>query len=313
MDWLKSLYPEIRNVLRNITPDYWPGLKAVIGGLFEEPIATEAVLPLASCRAVGGDPRDAVHVTAALIMVAASLRLYDDIEDQDRPGELWEEVGYARAWNYASAVHILSFDILSKAPLSHDRFRMINQLFIDGFFNVTAGQDRDLAGVTKTVEDYWLTIDLKIGCAYAVACMSGAMVGTDNSRLIESCRVFGHHLGLSKQILNDMESIWQPDGITDIKQGKITLPLVYGMSFDHPARDELKMMVQNNEVSANADRVKEILDKIEAKNFLLWAALKEREQALDALRACPDAEGKAVLEAYITGMFGDIDSLVEQR
>ncbi len=42
-------------------------------------------------------------------------------------------------------------------------------------------------------------------------------------------------------------------------------------------------MVQNDKVSANAGRVKEILDEIQAKNFLLWAALKEREQALEAL------------------------------
>lgn len=138
------------------------------------------------------------------------------------------------------------------------------------------------------------------------------MLGTDDAQLIEGCQLFGHHLGLSKQILNDMESIWQPDGITDIRQGKLTLPLVYGISFDHPAREELKLIVQNNAVSANADRVQEILDNIEAKNFLIWAALKEREQALAALSICPNNEGKEALEAYITGMFGDIDSLVER-
>ena len=312
LNWLKSLYPEVREVLDNAAPESWPGLRYAMGRILEEPIVTEAALPLASCRAVGGDPGDAVHVTAALITFAACLRLYDDIADQDRPGGLWEEVGPARAWNYASAVHILSFDILSMARLPHGRFRTINQLFIDTFVNLAAGQDRDLAGVTKTVEDYWLTIEMKSGHAYALACASGAIVGTVDPRLIESCRVFGHHLGLSKQILNDMESIWHPDGITDIKQGKVTLPLVLGICFDHPAREELTRMVQNDEVSANADRVKEILDEIEAKSFLLSAALKEREQALEALSICPDTEGKHALDAYITGMFGDIDSLVER-
>lgn len=312
MNWLKSLYPQVRQILDEAAPESWPGFRRVIGRSFEEPIVAEAVLPLASCRAVGGDPRDAVHVTAALVTSAASVRLYDDVMDRDCPGGLWEEVGPSRAWNYASAVRILSFGILNQAPLSHDRFRAINQLFIDTFFSLAAGQDRDLAGVTKTVEDYWLTIDLKTGCAYAAACVSGAMVGTDDPQLIENCGAFGHHLGLSKQILNDMESIWHPDGVTDIKQGKSTLPLVYGMSFDHPARSELEEIVQNDKVAANADRVKEILDEIQAKNFLLWAALKEREQALEALSICPDAQGKEALGAYITGMFGDIDSLVER-
>lgn len=312
MNWLKSLYPEVREVLDHAVPKSWPGLRYAMSRFFEEPIVTEAALPLASCRAVGGDPRDAVHIAASLITFAACLRLYDDIEDQDRPGGLWEEVGPARAWNIASAIHVLSYDILSSAPLPHGLFRSINQLFIDTFVNLAAGQDRDLAGVTKTVEDYWLTIEMKSGHAYALACTSGAMVGTLEPRLIESCRVFGHHLGLTKQILNDMESIWHPDGIPDIKQGKVTLPLVFGICFDHPAREELTRMVQNDEVSANADRVKNILDEIEAKNFLLSAALREREQALEALNICPDVEGKHALDAYITGMFGDIDSLVER-
>ncbi len=312
MDWLKSLYPQVRKVLEETTPVNWPGLKMAIERLFEPPIMTEAILPLAACHAVGGNPKDAIHVTAALLGFAACLRLYDDIEDQDRPGRLWEQVGPARAWNYASAVHILSFDILNKAPLPFERFRIINQLFIDSFFILAAGQDRDLAGVTKTVEDYWLTIEMKSGCAYALACASGAMAGTDNPEWLEGCRFFGHHLGLTKQILNDMESIWHPDGVTDMKQGKITLPLVYGMSCDHPWRDELISFVNNTGIASNAERIIEILDMIDTKNFMLWAALKERDKALNALGSCPNTEGKEALVSYITGLFGDIYSLQQK-
>jgi geranylgeranyl diphosphate synthase type I len=312
MNWLKSLYPQVRQVLEDTTPNDWPGLRMAIAKLFEPPIMTEAILPLAACRAVGGNPKDAIHVTAALLALAACLRLYDDLEDQDRPGGLWEEVGPARAWNYASAVHILSFEILNKTPLPLKRFRIINQLFIDSFFILAAGQDRDLSGITKTIEDYWLTIEMKSGCAYALACASGAMVGTDNPEWIEGCRTFGHHLGLAKMIFNDMESIWDPDGVTDLKQGKVTLPLVYGMSREHPCRDELLSLVNNGKLASNAERIKEILDNIDTKNFMLWAALKERDAALKALACCPNPEGKEALVSYITGMFGDIDSLQQK-
>src|SRR5688500_3170367 len=50
MTWLKSLYPKVRTVLDESTPDFWPGLRQVIGGLFEEPIPTEPALPLAACQ-----------------------------------------------------------------------------------------------------------------------------------------------------------------------------------------------------------------------------------------------------------------------
>ncbi len=37
-----------------------------------------------------------------------------------------------------------------------------------------------------------------------------------------------------------MESIWYPDSITDLQQGKITLPLIYGLAVGtFPERDQL--------------------------------------------------------------------------
>lgn len=312
MNWLKSSYPKVREILRDSIPDFWPSLSNVLSGALEEPIAPEAMLPLASCKTVNGKPDNAVHVSAALLALAKCLRIFDDLVDRDRTGQLWKQVGQERAWNYASAVHILSFEILSRSPLPHDRFRKINQLFIESFFILAGGQDRDLAGLTSTIEDYWLTIEMKSGCAFALACASGAMAGTDNSKWIEGCRSFGHHLGLTIQIFNDIESIWHPDGVTDLKQGKVTLPLVYGMSRDHPCRDELISLVNSGKVASNTGRIKEILNDIDTKNFMLWAALKEREQAIGALEGCPNPEGKEALVSYITGMFGDIDSLQQK-
>lgn len=311
MDWIKSLYPEVRDILQKAIPHYWPELRQVIEGLWEEPLAPEAILPLAACRAVNGDVRNALHVSASILAAQACLRLFDDISDKDRPGELWEQAGQARAWNYASAVHILSFEILGKAPLPPELFHKLFKLHIDSFLLIAAGQDRDIAGVTGTMENYWLTIKLKTGCAYAAACVSGAMVGTENDELIKSCHLFGHHLGLAVQILNDMESVWHHDGTADLKRGKITLPLIYGLSFNHPQRNELRSLIQKG-IAVHSERIVEILDHIGTKDFLIWSALKEREQALDAIRVCPNADGREALESYITGMFGDLDMLLKK-
>jgi geranylgeranyl diphosphate synthase type I len=310
MNWLKPLYPEIRTILSDSVPDYWPELRDVLGKLIEEPIIPEAMLPLASCKAVNGNPKDAVHVSAALLAMGMSVRIFDDLFDRDKSGELWEQVGPERTWNYAAVVHNLSFEILNRTPLHPDIRQKINQCIIDSFFCLAAGQDRDISGATKTIDEYWQTIEMKSGNIYATACAAGAIAGTENDELIHACGVFGHHLGLTIQIFNDMESIWLPKGITDLKQGKITLPLLYGLTKDHPEKDELKSLVSSNQIASHSERIKEILDNIDTKTFLIWAALKEREQALEAISACPDHEGIKALESFITGMFGDIDSLI---
>ncbi|MGC1247354.1 MAG: hypothetical protein WA865_14155, partial [Spirulinaceae cyanobacterium] len=67
------------------------------------------------------------------------------------------------------------------------------------------------------------------------------------------------------------------------------------------------------EIATHAEEIKAILDKIDTKSFLIWAALKEREQALEAIKICPNSEGREILESYLNGMFGDIDELLEHQ
>jgi geranylgeranyl diphosphate synthase type I len=302
-------------MVQEAVPSYWPELGSIFDTLFEKPppLLSVAILPLVCCQAVNGVAREAVPVSAALIAAEVSLRIFDDLEDKDRPGQLWQQVGEARAWNYASAIHTLSFDILSKSALPPPVFRQVNQLFIEAFLYITVGQERDLAGAPRTIEEYWRIIELKTATAYAAACASGALVGTENPQLIEACQVFGHQAGLAVQILNDMESIWQPEGLSDLKQGKITLPLMYGLTLDHPDREELLALAKANQIGVNSDRIKQILDKIGTKKFLIWAALKQREEALESVKICPNAEGREALEFYMTGMFGDIEALLQEQ
>ncbi len=314
MDWLTSLYPQVRQVLEDAIPGYWPEMRPIFDELFAQPppLLSVAILPLICCHAVNGEPKEAVPVSSAVVAAEVSLRIFDDLEDKDRPNQLWELVGEARAWNLASAIHILSFEILSRSSLPPDVFHAINQLFIEAFFKIAAGQDRDLAGPPETIEEYWRTMELKTATAYSVACGSGAMVGTDDPALIDACLLYGHHVGLAIQIFNDMEAIWQPQGLSDLDQGKITLPLIYGLSFDHADREELLSLVVENQVGNQAERVKQILDNIDTRGFLIWAALNERDEALAAIKICPSAEGREGLESYITSMFGDLQLLVEE-
>ena len=315
MEWLTSLYPAVRQALENAIPNYWSELRPIFADLFTQsaPLPPVAILPLINCQAVNGQARDAVPVSAALIAAEVSLRISDDLQDKDRPQQLWEQIGEARAWNYAAALQALSFEILSRSAFSPQIILSVSQLFIEAYLHITAGQERDLAGMADTIEAYWRTMELKTATAFSAACKAGAMVGSDDPQLMAACHAFGHHVGLAVQIFNDMESIWQPDGTSDLKRGKITLPLMYGLVSDHPERDELLSLVTANNVAAHADRIKQILEHIDTKGFLIWAALKEREQALNSLTIIPNDVGREALEFYVTGMFGDVDALLQEQ
>jgi geranylgeranyl diphosphate synthase type I len=310
MDWLRPLYAQVYQTLQSALPEYWPEFTSLFEPQPEDRFSPVTMLPLAMCEAVGGSAAEAVPVAAAIVAAERSLRVADDLADRDRPNRLWEQVGSARAWNYASALQTLCFGILSASAYDPELILRIQRLFVDTFFCIGAGQDRDLSRVPKTVGEYWSTIELKTAIAYSATCGAGAMVGTEDIRLIEACGAFGHHLGLGIQVFNDMESIWQPEGKTDLQQGKVTLPVIYALETNHPAREELAALVNASQLATCADRVKQILDDVDTRSFLVWAALKERDQALDALAALPKTRARDGLSAYLTGMFGDIDSLL---
>ncbi len=306
MDWLKSLYPEVKEILLNSVPHYWTEFRLTLEMMLQDQLPSEVALPLSACRSVGGNSKDAVPLTSALLAISISMRILDDLQDKDRSGKLWEVVGSARAFNYATASQFLTFEILRQAKYPSPVFHRIHQSILRAALHLSAGQDRDLIGETKNFESYWTTIEMKSGTAYSLACVTGAQVGTDNSQWINACGLYGHHLGLAIQIFNDMESLWDSDTLSDLEQGKVTLPLLYGIGFQHRKQMFLLEIVETNTIKRNAKQILKILTDIDTKQFMIWMALKEREAALNEISVCPNEEGKQALEAYITGMFGDI-------
>ena len=309
---LNELYPQVRRTLDVALPTDWPGLRAAVGYLFDQPMRPEAILPLACCSAVAGQPVDAVPVSAAVVVGAASLRILDDLADCDRLGQLWRQVGVARAANYAAALQALMFELVNQAPLKPHVIRRVTRALARAYLAVAAGEDADLASQATTLDDYWLSMQWRTGRAYAAACVCGALVATNDAALVEACRGFGLHLGMAIHIFNDLDGIWSK-GAPDLAHSRLTLPVLYAASLEGASADELRLIVATGGLDASADRVVELLDRLETRSFLIWAALKEREQALASLAACTGQPGRNVMEAWATGMFGDLDEVLADR
>lgn len=312
-DRIKALLPEVRECLIDSVPEYWPELKTIVQHHFAGALPPEALLPLAACEAAGGDPKTAIPVAAALLASAAAVRIFDDLADRDRPEALPNRIGAGRALNAAAAIEILPFRILEKSQLKHEVVAPIRELFIDTYLILAAGQDIDLRGHNVDPDLYWKTMEWKSGGAYASACLSGAYAGTGDSEILQGLNEYGHHLGMTIQIMNDFDSIWNPEGITDLEQGKITLPLIYGIKHEHPDQDKLLRWIREGKVKENAKEIKIILEGIGTREYLIWAAFQERGIALENLEKCSENQGKAILQNWVTGIFGDINDLIPEE
>jgi geranylgeranyl pyrophosphate synthase len=291
----------------------WEELERQVRGcLLDHPLPPSLVLPLASCAAAGGDPGRAAPIGAACAFLLLALRWFDDVQDRDRADGLWATVGPGRATNLAAAALTLAWKVLLNEPTVP---RAVQRAFADACLTLARGQDRDIAGGRGTIDDYLEMIRQKTGAAYAFACRAGAMMADAPPTLGESCATYGEHLGTLLQILDDAEGVFLPNGKGDLALGKVTLPIIYALAVDHSAREELARIVEDGSLSSRAGRVLEILDEIDTRSFLLWAALQRRRQALVALSGLTAEDdlrrqGCETLELLIDAVLGDCEEFL---
>ncbi len=313
LETFRDLLPDVRAYIRRHIPDNWPDFSALLRQLTDEPLGPLAILPLASCAAAGGDARAALPVAATWVTLNQAIRILDDLEDQDRPDALWTIVGVPRAFNFSAALYAFCLELLTHTAWPAERYRAITRLFLQDSIVLAAGQDRDLCHQTQTLDDYWSTIETKNARAFALACATGAMCADADSHAVAACDAYGYHLGLALQLLDDFEGFWEPDNGDDLLAGKITLPLLYGCSVDHPERAELQHLVATRQIAQHATRIRSIIARLPAREFVVWTALQERALAVKALESCPSQIGVAALRAYADIIFADLDQLVPQQ
>jgi octaprenyl-diphosphate synthase len=155
-------------------------------------------------------------------------------------------------------------------------------------------------------ETYFKVISDKTASLLETCCSIGAMSTTDDIDYIEAMRYFGHSLGMSFQIRDDIldyegksNLIGKPVG-GDIKEKKITLPLIYSLnnvSSSEAAR--IKKILKNGN---DKTKVKDIMQFVHENNgidYALKVAEKYSDEAKNSLSIFPDSEIKSSMHALV--------------
>ena len=152
------------------------------------------------------------------------------------------------------------------------------------------------------VEDvYYEIIRQKTATLIAACCAMGACsVQPEQPELIEKMRLFGEYIGMAFQIKDDLfdyteDAIGKPTGI-DIKEQKITLPLIYVIN---TCTEKEKQWLINSVKKYNKDkkRVKEVISFVKTHNGLEYATAKMKEFQQKALNILNDFPASSYKEA----------------
>jgi len=156
-----------------------------------------------------------------------------------------------------------------------------------------------------TEDVYFEIIRQKTATLIAACCAMGAQSVKAPKEEVETMRTFGELIGMAFQIKDDLfdygeDKIGKPTGI-DIKEQKMTLPLIYALN---NASDKEKRWVINSVKNHNKDkkRVKEVIAFVKDTGGLEYAISKMKtyqQEALTLLKKYPDTPYKASLELMV--------------
>jgi len=152
---------------------------------------------------------------------------------------------------------------------------------------------------------YFEIIRNKTASLLSSACAVGAWSTSKDELATEKMKLFGEKVGIAFQIKDDLfdygkEDIGKPTG-NDIKEKKLTLPLIYTLNnIDSAARRKLIYIIKNE--NRDPAKVKLVIDTVIEAGGIIYAAEKMisyRNDALAILHEFPDNEVRYALEELV--------------
>jgi geranylgeranyl pyrophosphate synthase len=296
---LDRVREKIENIwkLSGARPDFIEAMRQILPGQAQKADAGQVsvrwiILPYLCCQAAGGDPHWADSLAAAWYLLFVAAHLMDQVEDRDEPDPSWAAQAPGAGLNAATGLFFTA-SLALKDLYQHDETRSaasdVMTDFYAGFLRMSSGQHADLIQPEPTLEQYWDIARLKSGAFFQVACRCGARLAAASADQLEGFNIYGQHLGILKQILDDLEDIQPPDSHKpmhpwpDITR---SLPVVYAMSvFPQEERERLRLSLQNAGKSQTAARdAFRLLEQSGAALYLQMEIERQRDQAIAAIR-----------------------------
>ncbi|MFC7682019.1 polyprenyl synthetase family protein [Paenibacillus sp. GCM10028914] len=165
-------------------------------------------------------------------------------------------------------------------------------------------QIRDFFNTDQDVRRYLLRIRRKTSLLIAVSCQLGAMAADADRTIANSMYRFGYNVGMAFQIQDDLldlcgteKQIGKPPG-SDMRQGNITLPVIYALQEQQLRETLLEEIKHIHSLNGQCDVSKAVEIIKSSAGIARSEQLADRyiQKALDALETLPDNKTKKQLK-----------------
>lgn len=158
-----------------------------------------------------------------------SANLFDDIQDDDLKGKIYDKVDVPIAINTAITLLFLSLEFLTKAiDLEEDQNKkfLYLKIFSDASILAVKGQHKDLMGVSCFNNSQGvLNMQLEKSSSISMIAMCAGVFSECNNNELEKIKLMSEKMILIFQIVDDIRDIYGKKDSPDLVTSKITFPI----------------------------------------------------------------------------------------
>jgi heptaprenyl diphosphate synthase len=242
------------------------------------------------------------HVAVPLELIHMASLVHDDVIDDasTRRGQLtvrskWDNriAMYTGDYIFAKAL-----TVITKLPNP-----IIHQIMSKAIMEMSIGemeQIRFFYNAEQTVRNYLLRIKRKTAMLIAISCQLGGIASGAPEDAAKKLYDFGYNVGMAFQVRDDLldlcgteKEIGKPPG-SDIRQGNLTIPVIYALQQPELREPLLKELRLIQEANGQTD-VSEFIKLIRASKGIKKAedlASAYIDRAIAALHGMPDIQAK---------------------
>lgn len=263
-------------------------------------------LVLLAAKLFGDLNRNAVAVAAGYEAFHTASLIHDDVVDESEERRGQESINSSQSNRIAILVGDYILGIGLRFLASTNQPNLVD-VMARSAHDLTDGELLQLYNIQNQIvseETYYKIITNKTAALFAACAKSGAMIANASEEDVENLYLFGEKVGICFQIKDDIfdyekRDIGKPIG-NDMKEGKLTLPIIYALQHSPHNMDELVSHVK--QCKATEEEVGQLIQLAHEQGGIDYAVRKMQQLADEAkqlLERYPDSSVKASLCDYV--------------
>jgi octaprenyl-diphosphate synthase len=257
---------------------------------------------------ISGGINESTHRGAALVELLHTASLvHDDVVDNSYQRRGFFSIN--ALWKNKIAVLVGDY-LLSKGLLlsiENNDFQLL-RIVSDAVKQMSEGELMQIEKVRRMdigEPVYYEVIRQKTASLIASCCACGASSAGASDEVVEKMRLFGEKIGIAFQIKDDMfdfgtDDVGKPLGI-DIKEKKVTLPLIYSLANTTPAEKKriINLVKNHNDDPAKIAQIIKFVNETGGLQYAETQMKKYQDEAFEILNTFPPSDSRSALEQLV--------------